>query len=114
MVNSVKRIPARGRRRVINAPYPPLFFETFSLFLGVPRILQNTLPSFLHPSERTWKRYQKCRSEAVVLSSRYNFAPRVDWDEWRREMEEEKRDWDIYGEYMLESRINLNIRQVNS
>ena len=82
-------------------------------FHSVPRILENTLPLYLFPSSTAIERY-------ISELDSFSRALRLDWlhkDLERIKIEESSqnidRDWDVYGQLLLESRVNINIRQMN-
>lgn len=75
------------------------------------RILENTLPLNLYPSKEAALEYLNERMDRKKDYFRF--------EKIRRDIEvldfnaSDTKDWDMYGKYMLESRINVNIRKVN-
>jgi alkylated DNA repair protein alkB family protein 1 len=77
-------------------------------FHGVPKILENSLPLYLYPSKIATLAY----IETIDVRNGCFRLPKLRNDLELLEDQEDKDDWDLYGSYMLESRININIRKV--
>jgi alkylated DNA repair protein alkB family protein 1 len=78
-------------------------------FHGVPKVLENTLPLYLYPSKRATRDYL----EKIDKRKEFLRIEKLEDDLELLKEEEDKDDWDIYGRYMLDSRINVNVRKVS-
>ncbi|KAL3901912.1 MAG: hypothetical protein SGCHY_000209 [Lobulomycetales sp.] len=92
-----------------------LYSNARMYFHGVPRILENTLPLYLYPSAKATQAYISENIDERRDFLRFDKLMH-DLSQLRaREVEQQDsddEDWDLYGSYMLESRINVNIRKV--
>jgi hypothetical protein len=79
---------------------------------GVPKILENTLPLHLYPSKKATLAYIN-QNEKISKEKLLFRLDKLNKDLELLDNEEDKDDWDMYGSYMLESRINVNVRKVS-
>ncbi|KAJ3389715.1 hypothetical protein HDU92_000913 [Lobulomyces angularis] len=82
-------------------------------FHGVPRILENTLPLEFYPSIDRLETYIQSLDPVNDMFRIPKLKEDLELLRMKEGWNQTRKDWDIFGEYLLESRLNINIRQVN-
>ncbi|KAJ3060527.1 hypothetical protein HK102_009460 [Quaeritorhiza haematococci] len=86
-------------------------------FHGVPRILENTLPEYLYPPDikppsiNPTNTNDAEEEEEVVEEETAVHKDGCEHESTRNAEADSKDEWTIYGHYMMQSRININLRQ---